>query len=139
MEATEMILRGHPVDMYAPLKEVMTDRIDEQLLLLTDLDDHERIARELISLDIQATPGCISHCAIAHYLMKRIPELIWVEINAVDGQVDAAVLIRGKTEMVHTTLPRFLQSFADAFDLHTYPDLEGADCNCEWFASATAC
>lgn len=133
MEATKVLLRGHPVDMFAPLKEVMRERIDEELALLTDLGDHEHVARELISLEVEATPGCISHCVIAQYLMKRISDLIWVEINAHDGDVAAAVLIRGRTEMVHTKLSRFLQNFADAFDLHAYPDLEGSDCNCEWF------
>jgi hypothetical protein len=138
MEATEVTLRGEPINVFAPLKDVMVERIDEQLALLVDLGDHALVVRELVSLDIQATPGCISHCAIAQYLMKRIPDLIWVEINAVDGAVDAAVLIRGRTEMIHTILSRFLQDFADAFDLYAYPDLQGADCNCEWFRADTA-
>lgn len=135
MEATKQLNQPTTVNPFklTPHIEVITQRVDATLAELIDLETCERVVIRLHALGIKATPGCISHCVLAEYLKRFIPELAWVEIDTMRKTIIGAVIVDNSTREIVTTLPSFLVGFADAFDQDEYDVLVGPECNCAAF------
>lgn len=108
-------------------------RIHVALASLVDLESFEGIENVLKSHEISGVRGCCTHCVLAKYLMRLVPELVWVEVDTTAREIQCAIVIQGRTEGFTTVLPSFLGGFVDAFDLDHFPDLVGDQCNCAVF------
>jgi len=108
------------------------EEVREKLDKLAVLDSPDAVAMELEAQGVVASPGCASHCAIAHYLGN--PEKVdfskdfvavthqWVAVYEGDPKPGVA-WERNPRLAAHVAVPDVVRQFIRKFDDGEYPAL----------------